>query len=81
MRRFPGVETHPLSYNMSPKHAGNNTYTFELTSSSNVVFQANDNIFNALHIFTNPIEKDIPSANATGVVYFGPASIVCWEVF
>lgn len=57
---------------MSPKHAGNNTYTFELTSASNVVFQVNDNIFNALHIFTNPIEEDIPSANATGVAYFGP---------
>lgn len=41
-------------------------------SASNVVFQGNDNIFNALHIFTNPIEKDIPSDNATDVVYFGP---------
>lgn len=66
------VEIRPLSYNLSPKHAGNNTYTFELTSASNVVFQVNDNIFNALHIFTNPIEKDVPSANATDIVYFGP---------
>jgi hypothetical protein len=67
-----GVQIHPLSYNISPKHARNNTYTFELTSASDVVFQVSDNIFNALHIFTNPIEKDIPSANATDVFDFGP---------
>ncbi|KAF3390791.1 hypothetical protein DPV78_011124 [Talaromyces pinophilus] len=68
-----GVQIHPLFYNISPKHARNNTYNFELTSASNVVFQVSENIFfNALHIFTNPTEKDIPSANATDVFDFGP---------
>lgn len=76
------IEIRPLSYQISPKDAGNNTYTFEITSTMNIVFQANDNIFNALHILTNLIEKDIPSADDKEVVYISVlASIALREVF
>lgn len=36
------------------------------------MIQVNDDIFDCLHLFSNSIETDIPSASDPDVIYFGP---------
>jgi hypothetical protein len=61
----------PVSYNIKPTLQGNTTI-FSLYKPSNIIVQVNDNIFDCLHLFTNKLENNIPSANDTDVIYFGP---------
>lgn len=66
------VEVRPLSYNIVPTLSANNTYMFSLTKPTNIVFQVNGDIFTPLHLLTNPIEENVPSADDPDVIYFGP---------
>ncbi|RHZ54707.1 hypothetical protein CDV55_102681 [Aspergillus turcosus] len=61
----------PYSYNIVPKVHGD-TITFSLDSPKNVVVQVNDNIWDVLHLGTNPIETDVPQPSDPGVIYFHP---------
>ncbi|KFZ15539.1 hypothetical protein V501_02670 [Pseudogymnoascus sp. VKM F-4519 (FW-2642)] len=61
----------PNSFGITPKKNGT-TVKFVLNQPKNVVLQINDEIFDALHIFTNPIEADTPTANGTDLIYYGP---------
>ena len=61
----------PLSYGIQPQINGN-TLTFTLTNPANLTVEINDDIFHNLHLFANPIEKDIPNPKDPNVIYFGP---------
>lgn len=61
----------PYSYNIVPKVHGD-SITFSLESPKNVVVQVNDNIWDVLHLGTNPIETDVPQPSDPGVIYFHP---------
>lgn len=62
----------PESYNITPEIRGGNNLLFTLTEPKNLVVQVNDDIFDCLHLFSNPIETDIPSPDDPDVIYFGP---------
>ncbi|KAL6410935.1 putative tat pathway signal sequence domain protein [Ilyonectria robusta] len=47
---------------------------FTLDQPRNVVLQINDDIFDVLHIFTNPIEDDAPSADDPDILIYGRGS-------
>ncbi|KAF7114439.1 hypothetical protein CNMCM5793_008743 [Aspergillus hiratsukae] len=61
----------PYSFNIVPKVHGD-TITFSLDSPKNVVVQVNDNIWDVLHLATNPIETDVPEPSDRSVIYFHP---------
>lgn len=61
----------PLSYDIKPIIKGN-TLTFSLSNPANVSVEINDDIFHNLHLFANPIEKNIPNPKDPNVIYFGP---------
>lgn len=75
---FPSIETvqvRPLSYGIQPE-VQNRTIKVSLSRPRNIVVQVNGEVFNVLHLFTNPIETNpITPAQATNnsdIVYFGP---------
>lgn len=49
-----------------------NTLYFTLTNPANLSVEINDDIFHNLHLFANPIEKDVPNPKDPNVIYFGP---------
>lgn len=61
----------PLSYGIVPKISGNRI-TFTLNQPNNYVIQYNDDVDNAVHLFANPLEQDIPDKNDPDVVYIEP---------
>jgi hypothetical protein len=61
----------PDSYGITHDLVGS-TVHFTLDRPRNVVVQVNDDIFNCLHLFTNPIETQRPDENDPNVIYFGP---------
>ncbi|WP_223285596.1 S-layer homology domain-containing protein [Paenibacillus sp. PL91] len=61
----------PQAYGIEPTIVGN-VITFSVTGDKNIVLEVNDNIYNALHIFANPIDTNIPSKGDANVMYFGP---------
>lgn len=61
----------PLSYEIEPKVKGK-TLTFKLNQPRNLSVEVNDDIFHNLHLFANPILKNIPDKNNPDVIYFGP---------
>jgi len=61
----------PLSYGIQPKIKGN-TVTFSLSNPANLSVEINDDIFHNLHLFANPIEKNIPNPKDPNVIYFEP---------
>jgi hypothetical protein len=61
----------PDSYRITHELAGS-TVHFTLDRPRNVVVQINDEIFNCLHLLTNPIEQDPPAEGDPNVIYFGP---------
>lgn len=61
----------PLSYGIQPEIKGN-TVRFLLSNPANLSVEINDDIFHNLHLFANPIEKNIPKSKDPNVIYFGP---------
>jgi hypothetical protein len=62
----------PDSYEISPEIRGGNNLLFTITKPQNLMISVNDDIFDCLHLFSNPIETDIPSSSDKDVIYFGP---------
>lgn len=62
----------PLSYGIEPKLVGGNKLKFRLADPRNVMVQVNDDIWDALHLLTHPIETDVPEPSDPDVLYFGP---------
>ncbi|KAG9498248.1 hypothetical protein J7337_011144 [Fusarium musae] len=61
----------PYSLNLTPKKSGS-VVTFTLNEPRDIVVQANDDIFDVLHIFTNPLDTNVPSEGDKDVTYYGP---------
>lgn len=61
----------PDSYGIIPQRSGH-TVKFTLDQPRNVVLQLNGEIFDVLHIFTNPPPVDEPSSDDPDVIYYGP---------
>ena len=61
----------PLAYGITPAINGN-VMTFTMPSGQNVVLEVNGNPFEALHIFANPTDTNVPSPSDPNVMYFGP---------
>ncbi|WP_210584448.1 glycosyl hydrolase family 28 protein [Streptomyces sp. GESEQ-35] len=51
---------------------GGDTLVFTLDEPCDVVVQINDEIFDALHVITNHVDCNPPSADDPDVIYFGP---------
>ncbi|MFF7645288.1 glycosyl hydrolase family 28 protein [Streptomyces canus] len=61
----------PDSYGITPELLGD-TLRFTLDEPKDVVVQINDEIFDCLHVLTNHIDPNPPSADDPDVIYFGP---------
>ncbi|KAJ4044682.1 hypothetical protein NW761_008405 [Fusarium oxysporum] len=61
----------PYSLNLTPKRS-NSVVTFTLNEPRDVIVQVNDDIFDVLHIFTNPPDTNVPSEKDKDVIYYGP---------
>jgi len=65
------VRVRPLSYGITPAVQGN-TITFRLKQARNLSVEINGDIFHNLHLFANPVYKDLPRKGDPDVIYFGP---------
>lgn len=61
----------PLSHNIKSVISGRTVY-FKLDNPCNLSIEINDDIFHNLHLFANPIEKNIPNKKSKNVIYFAP---------
>lgn len=68
---FNSVKVRPLSYDIAPTRQGN-IAEFALTRHGNLSIEFDDDIFNNLHLFANPIVKDKPKKKGKNLIYFGP---------
>lgn len=67
------VTVSPLSYCIEPEvDVENHTVTFSISEPDTYTLTFNDKPQRAVHIFANPIEKDIPNPEDENVVYIGP---------
>lgn len=51
---------------------GQNDISFIISKPQNLTVEINGEVFKSLHVFANPIEKDVPSPNDPNVIFFGP---------
>ena len=65
------VKIRPLSYNIEPETT-NDEIRFTLNDPRNLSVEINNNIFNNLHLFANPMQTSIPDKSDKNVIYFGP---------
>ncbi|KFZ00546.1 hypothetical protein V500_01025 [Pseudogymnoascus sp. VKM F-4518 (FW-2643)] len=70
--RVNSARIRPNSYGIVPEIRGGNSLLFTLTKPQNLVVEVNDDIFDCVHLLSNSIETDAPSANDTNIIYFGP---------
>ncbi len=68
--KIKDVVIRPLSYNIKPVIKGNKI-VFRMSRNGQAVVEING-IQKALHIFNNPLEKDVPQKNSEDVIYFEP---------
>jgi hypothetical protein len=61
----------PLSFGIEPVVEGN-TLRFTLSEPRRVVVEVNDEIFDCLHLFANPVETSRPAPDDPNVIYYGP---------
>jgi polygalacturonase len=61
----------PSSSGIMPTVSGNRV-TFTVSKPSQLTLDVNGDWMNSLHLFANPIETNVPSANDPNVIYFGP---------
>lgn len=66
-----GAKIRPVSANITPLTSGS-TATFTLNEPRNVVLQIENEIFDVLHLLTNPIDNNVPSEDDPDVIYYGP---------
>ena len=64
------VMVRPISLGTKPTVKGDRVM-FEMSKPGSVVVEINGS-HRALHLFANPLEKDVPPPNAAGVRFFGP---------
>lgn len=69
--KINNARVRPLSYGIEPAVKGN-TLTFKLDQPRNLSVEVNNDIFHNLHLFANPIRKEVPDKNDPNVIYFGP---------
>lgn len=65
------VVVRPASYNIAP-HLSNSTITLKLSEPRSLVIQFDDETFDCLHLFANPLETWVPDSNSPDVIYYGP---------
>ncbi|OQE30205.1 hypothetical protein PENFLA_c003G09395 [Penicillium flavigenum] len=65
------VQIRPYSYGIKPFTKGKKIL-FTLSRPRNLVIQVNNDIFDCLHLFSNTIDPNPPSADDPNVIYFGP---------
>jgi hypothetical protein len=65
------VQLRPYSYSIKPVIKGKKIL-FTLPEPRNIVIQVNNDIFDCLHLFSNAIDPNPPSADDPNVIYFGP---------
>lgn len=65
------AKVRPLSYDV-PFRIKKNTILFSLDRPRNLSVEVNGDIFHNLHLFANPVEKNIPDKNEPNVIYYGP---------
>lgn len=72
---FPGpvqdAKVLPSSSGVRPVISGNQVF-FVVTKPENLTLEINGDWMNSLHLFANPIEKNIPNPHDPNVIYFGP---------
>lgn len=61
----------PDALGITPELLGD-TLRFTLDEPKDVVVQINDEIFDALHVITNSVDRNPPAADDPDVIYFGP---------
>ena len=61
----------PLSKNINAE-VRNNTVSFTLTNPANVYVEVDGKPRDALFVFANPVESNIPVSSTSNVIYFGP---------
>src|SRR5258708_7411398 len=61
----------PLSCGVMPTVKGD-TLTFTLSKPGNLSVEINGDMFHNLHVFTNPLETDVPDPNDPNVIYLKP---------
>jgi hypothetical protein len=66
----------PTAYGIKPSIKGQ-TVTFYIEKPGFYTVQFNNSVNRAVHIFANPIEKDIPNKDDKNVVYIGPGE---WNI-
>lgn len=66
----------PTAYGIKPS-IKEQTVTFYIEKPGFYTVQFNNSVNRAVHIFANPIEKDIPDKNDKNVVYIGPGE---WNI-
>jgi len=66
----------PSSYGIKPKIDGQ-TVSFIIDKPGFYTVVFNDSVKRAVHIFANPIEKDIPDKNDKNVIFIGPGE---WNI-
>ncbi|KAH7176953.1 pectin lyase fold/virulence factor [Dactylonectria macrodidyma] len=69
--RVEEARVRPDSLDIAPNKSGH-TVKFKLSRPQNVVLQVNGEVFDCLHLFTNPISTETPSSDDPDVIYFGP---------
>jgi len=65
------VKILPLSASVKPVFK-QGRITFWLTKPQNLTIEVNGEYVKSLHLFANPIDANIPSANDKNVIFFGP---------
>jgi hypothetical protein len=65
------VKILPASAGIRPTIQGS-TVSFTVSSPINLTIEINGEITGSLHLFANPMEKDMPNIKDTNVIYFGP---------
>lgn len=66
----------PTAYGIKPSIKGK-TVTFYIEKPGFYTVQFNNSVDRAIHIYANPIEKNIPNKNDKNVVYIGPGE---WNI-
>ncbi len=65
------VKILPSSLGITPTIHGN-TFVFTVAKPGQLTIEVNENWVNALHLFADPVETNIPNPNDPNVIYFGP---------
>jgi polygalacturonase len=61
----------PTSYKITPVVDGARM-TFTVARPMNLTVEVNGDTIHSLHLFANPVERDVPRADDPNVIYFGP---------